>query len=620
MPRSILEIDVNDDRFKQFLALYQQYQDSLKNTEGFWKSTEAAIDKAADATERVVKETDKVVDANERIVETTNSTVEAANSMNDVVVAIAASTTLIVEAMEQTERSTEHAASAMGRVSDHAKTAAGWVRTATVDLLKWSALSLGAGLLGGGVGLWGLDRLGESVAATRRTSMGLGISAGELAAFNVNYGPRLGLGTGFLETIQDARSDLSRAGTFGQLGIPWTQVQGEDTAQLTTDVIRRAHALWQNAGPGGHTVQNMQANGLAGLGMDFNTWQTIGRQSAGDLAKWGEQYRRDARGLNVSDPTQKAWTDFVTQLDRAGKQIEKVFVTALQPLIDSNALPKLSESIEHLVEKFFGNPAVVKGIDGFAGAISSFGDYLGTQKVADDMKRFVDGVGYAADKIEGVLKFLHLWPSNDAPAVPVSPGPAGGGPGIQIGPRQFNPADPSLPSPYGPAKSWRDVYPLGPGYSLDFSAIEKQNQLPPGLLKALGWEESHLNPNIGDSPAGAQGMFQFMPGTQKDYHVTDPHDVKQEANAAGRYMYDLLQKYRGDLEKALAAYNWGPKHVDDDVAAHGAAWRQFAPKETRNYIQDIIGNTPGSPIQVNMNVTVTNQTGAQVAVTANAVR
>ena len=75
----------------------------------------------------------------------------------------------------------------------------------------------------------------------------------------------------------------------------------------------------------------------------------------------------------------------------------------------------------------------------------------------------------------------------------------------------------------------------------------------------------------------------------------------------------MMRKYRGDVAKALAAYNWGQGNVDRDVAAHGDAWQRFAPKETRDYI---------SKIQRDMNVTITvmNQTGAQVAMLANAVR
>jgi hypothetical protein len=521
--------------------------------------------------------------------------------MVDALAAGAASTALITDALERARPAVDHAASSMGTIAGHAKSAAGYIIGATERLAKWAALSLGAGLLGGGVGLWGLDRLGESVAATRRTSMGLGISAGELQAFNVNYGARLGLGTGFLETVQGAKFDQGQAGVFAQMGIPWTQVQNENTTDLTMDVIRRANALWRNSsGPGAHTIQAMQANGLAGLGMSPEMWQTIGRQDPRDLERWGQQYRRDIGTLNPSDPTQKAWTEFVTQLTRAREQIDIVFVKALQPLIDSGALPKLSGAVEHLVEKFFANQNVIRWVDDFARLISQTGDYLGSDKFQSDMKTFVDDIAYAAGKMVWVIQALHLLPSPE-PGTPIIPGTV------------FNASDTSLPPPV------KDIRDIGLG-KWDFTGVEDLNQLPHGLLKAVGWEESHLNIRAPDSPKGAQGMFQQMPEYQKQYGVTEPWNVQQESNAAGRGIHDYLIKYRGDLAEALAAYNWGPANLDKDIAAHGSDWRRFAPKETQNYIQDVIGNTPGSPTQVNVNVNVTNQTGANVAITANAVR
>ena len=82
------------------------------------------------------------------------------------------------------------------------------------------------------------------------------------------------------------------------------------------------------------------------------------------------------------------------------------------------------------------------------------------------------------------------------------------------------------------------------------------------------------------SPAGAQGHFQFMPDTAKQYGLADPNDLPQSADAAGRYFRDLSGKYGGDVRKMLAAYNWGPSNVDRKGL-------EKMPAETRDYVETI---------------------------------
>lgn len=114
---------------------------------------------------------------------------------------------------------------------------------------------------------------------------------------------------------------------------------------------------------------------------------------------------------------------------------------------------------------------------------------------------------------------------------------------------------------------------------LDFAALEKQYNLPRGLLEALMMQESGGNPNA-VSPAGAQGLFQFMPDTAKQFKI-DPLDPAQSATGAAQYMRQLLDMFDGDIEQALAGYNAGP----GNVRKHGG----IPPfKETQNYVKSIL--------------------------------
>lgn len=122
--------------------------------------------------------------------------------------------------------------------------------------------------------------------------------------------------------------------------------------------------------------------------------------------------------------------------------------------------------------------------------------------------------------------------------------------------------------------------------------LEAMYNLPSGLLRSVAITESGGD-QFAVSGAGAQGMFQFMPGTARDMglHGNDVFDPIKSAEAAARYLSMLLQKNGGDLGKALASYNWGIGNVQK----HGMA---LMPQETRQYIPRVLSNMPGAGAQV----------------------
>jgi soluble lytic murein transglycosylase-like protein len=79
------------------------------------------------------------------------------------------------------------------------------------------------------------------------------------------------------------------------------------------------------------------------------------------------------------------------------------------------------------------------------------------------------------------------------------------------------------------------------------------------LLAAQLYAESNFNP-FARSPAGAQGIAQFMPGTAAAYGLRDPFDADAAIDAQAHLMRDLLRRFAA-VPLALAAYNAGPAPV-----------------------------------------------------------
>lgn len=121
---------------------------------------------------------------------------------------------------------------------------------------------------------------------------------------------------------------------------------------------------------------------------------------------------------------------------------------------------------------------------------------------------------------------------------------------------------------------------IPPAYAAKVHELARRFDLSPALLEAVVWQESRWRADA-VSPAGARGLAQLMPGTAA-YLRVDPDDPHANLEGGARYLREQLDRFDGDLEKALAAYNAGPGRVERAGGIPNI-------RETRAYVAAIMG-------------------------------
>lgn len=117
----------------------------------------------------------------------------------------------------------------------------------------------------------------------------------------------------------------------------------------------------------------------------------------------------------------------------------------------------------------------------------------------------------------------------------------------------------------------------------------KKYDVDPALVKAVIKAESTFNPNAqskikkkdGTVVDGAQGLMQLMPKTAASLGVTDSFDPEQNIAGGVKYLKQLLDRYNGNVEKTVAAYNCGMGYLDK----HGL---ENLPSETKKYLPKVL--------------------------------
>lgn len=388
--KSIVEIDVQDEKFKSFLEKFNEYQKALSELPEQWRGAVHGLGEAA-------KETERVRDGTEGITKAFADGVAALSSVNDGLDRLNGNLEKATKTQAEFNKKSGGARNFLNKASKDAKSLAGHIKDATTSLLSWgTVLGLFSGLAGAG-GLWGLNHLAGNASAQRFTAMGLGTTAGGLNSTAVNFQKALGNPVGTLGAIRDAQLDLSKRWQFRAMGV---DNPDRDPAELLPEMIKAARDIFVR---NGSTQQGAEAYGLTNYFTldDLNRFKKMSDEEIDAMAKQAQQ---DTRRLQLTDQQLRQWQDFNIQLDRSKVSIGNTFIRGLAPLAPE--LGKLSDAFSGAIETVLKSPELGKWIDGLSDGIRRFGNYLASPEFQKDVEAFISGVERLGRVIGKVIDWI----------------------------------------------------------------------------------------------------------------------------------------------------------------------------------------------------------------------
>ena len=360
--KSVIEIEVEDGEFKAFKALFDKYDAAVKKMPGAWANVGKESKKTAstfeNAAENVVKQAEHLGRS--------------------------------VKWQKQLRSDVEATGRIFSNMARDTRQMASNISNATISLLKWAGItSVIGGLLGGG-GLYGIERLAQGAAGSRRSSLGLGIGIGQQKAFSLNFGRYVDADS-LLSGVSGSLTDYTSRGYTGLLGAGISKgfLDKHNAADVSAELLHRLPQIFSG------TQKGLIGRKLHDLGLDeFLSAQDVNSYlgaSPQERAAQHASYAKDQSGLNVSSQTATAWQNLVTQLDRASGKIETILVNGLVKLADP--IKRVSEGFEKAAESFFKSDMLKNGLTSVADGLKTFGKYVNTEKFQTDTKAFITGVG-----------------------------------------------------------------------------------------------------------------------------------------------------------------------------------------------------------------------------------
>jgi len=232
------------------------------------------------------------------------------------------------------------------------------------------------GAIGGG---FGLGALASATSGQRRTAQGLGITTGQLRSAEV-YGGRYINPLQTLGNLADIQSDITKRYLLNPFGLG--QTQGKNAAELLPDTLTKGRQLFKQFG-GEKSI--LDATGVTKV-IDYETLRILGNLEEKEFKEFIENLKKGNQQFATFDKIDKAWQDFWVKLGETSQKLQVALIDGLDAL--PKPLGKLSDAIADAIKIFLSNPNLKTWLEDFGKGIKSFATYLTTPQFKQNINDF----------------------------------------------------------------------------------------------------------------------------------------------------------------------------------------------------------------------------------------
>ncbi len=304
--KTILAVEIQDEAFKNFQALFEKYQKMLAAMPADW----AKVGKASAEDTKNIKASEKELDKSAKHLEKITKYQQ-----------------LLAKASGDGLRGARETSGIFATIAKNAEKTG-------LQVSKWLSLKGAFGAIAG----FGAAVVGGAYVASnlRRTSGGFGISAGSLQAAETNYSKWVDVQS-MLQNIQAGKTDPSSP-QYAALSMMAAN-RSKNVSDLMVEILPKLVAEFHRAGGNQSVLQGMGALSM----LSYPELQELSRLNPGELARAAQGYGRDRTQFDIADQGLQKWQEFYTNIERAGKNIKTVFIDDLAPIIP--ALNKLVDAL-----------------------------------------------------------------------------------------------------------------------------------------------------------------------------------------------------------------------------------------------------------------------------------
>lgn len=380
--RSVVQIDVQDDKWKAYLDSFKKYNTSLANLPASWR---------------------KQAESSGIVLQNIKSMTGAANANSEAFRKVAAN----MNDMANKSRSMEMY---WKNIVKDTKQAALNTYQQVTHLLRATGIAAGITGLATGAGMFGLDRLAREASNDRRSALGLGNPTGRTAAFGVGFGRAIDTNS-FLHGVARARGDLASSSATAmriisaQTGGGLDPQGAGDTGEMSDALLERIRQIALRT-PEGMLGTAVRTNQLDEFGIGAEDLRRIKKYSPQEWSEFKANETRAGKQLGMNDATQKKWEDFYVALQTAGEKLKTGLINGLEKL--TPGLAKLTDSLSDFLLQFTSSSGFAMVINDFAKGLDWAAKYVSS----DDFKKDLEGFGNTMKGLyQGLQEFVAFFSS-----------------------------------------------------------------------------------------------------------------------------------------------------------------------------------------------------------------